>query len=409
VNNHQAIAIAPSSRDHYAIVQQEVDLGASALTRGNAEMAITFFQSALQKLSIRDPFHDHLVHNLLLSHKLLIEQKLAAGDEVSAKATLRESLRLEILGEMAADEMFRQRFAGTFQDLGITFLKYRYLDESVACCRKGISTYSGPGSHVNLTNALTASGQPAILSDFSTAITREQLGRHIFIACVPKSGSTFLKNLLLAVTGYTDAFMVNSASQFEQELYLPTLRHTAHLDTVTQQHCRASDINVQLMQAFEIRPVVLVRNVFDSVISLLDFYDGGASSNSYFREGYQTLDTEARIDLIIDNFVPWYFQFVASWSLTEKQKRLEVFWLNYEELIADKTNRTQSVLGFYGLEAPLNGIKDAIRETELNKGKTRFNKGVAGRGRAGLNDEQKARIVRFAQYFPGTDFTRLGL
>lgn len=408
LNNGQAFAIAPSSKDQYSIVQQEVDLGASALAREDAEMAVTFFRSALQKLSIRQPFHDHLVHNLLLSFKLSIEQKLVAGDTASAKATLEAALKLEILGEMSADEIFRKRFAGAFEDLSIVFFKYRHLDESIACCRKGISIYAAPGSHINLTNALTASGTRAVLSDFTTAISREQLGRHIFIACVPKSGSTFLKNLLLGITGFRDAFMVNMASQFEQELYLPILRNTAHLDTVTQQHCRASDVNIHLMQAFEIRPVVLVRNIFDSVMSLLDFYDGGASANSYFREDYRSLDPETKLDLIIDNFVPWYFQFVASWSLAEKQDRLELLWLRYEDLVADKSDSVQKVLGFYGLSAPVKGIEKMIKETESRKEKTRFNKGVAGRGKAGLSDEQKERIVRFARYFPTTDFTCIG-
>ncbi|MEP6703370.1 MAG: sulfotransferase domain-containing protein [Acidobacteriota bacterium] len=409
MNNRQAIAIAPSSRDQYGTVQQEVDLGASALVREDAEMAIIFFQSALQKLSIRQPFHDHLVHNLLLSYKLLIEQKLTAGDEASAKDKLHAALRLEILGDMATDEMFRQRFAGAFQDLGIIAFKFRQFEESVACCRKAISIYAGPGSHVNLTNALTASGQRGVLSDFTNAITREQLGRHVFIACSPKSGSTFLKTLLLGLTGYRDAFMVNSASQFEQELYLPTLRKTAPLDTVTQQHCRASDVNIQMMQAFGIKPVVLVRNIFDSVISLLDFYNGGASSNSYFREDYPSLDAVTKLDLIIDNFVPWYFQFAASWSLAEKQKTLEVLWLSYEDLVADKSGSIQKVLRFYGLGAPLKGIEKSIEETELKKGKTRFNKGVAGRGKTGLSDKQKERIVRLARYYPATDFTRFGI
>src|SRR5947208_10982458 len=126
-------------------------------------------------------------------------------------------------------------------------------------------------------------------------ITPEQLGRHLFIACVPKSASTFLKNLLLNLSGYRDLFTVYAAGQTEHEIYLPTLRESAHLDTVTQQHCRASDANVHLMQAFGIRPVVLVRNIFDSVMSLLDFYDQGAFQTSYFRADWPVLDKETKI------------------------------------------------------------------------------------------------------------------
>ena len=203
--------------------------------------------------------------------------------------------------------------------------------------------------------------------------------------------------------------MVYAAGQNEHELYLPTVRETAHLDTVTQQHCRASDANVQMMQAFDIKPVVLVRNIFDSVMSLLDFYNKGAFQNSYYRADFQFLDEETKIDLLIDNVIPWYFQFVASWDLTEKQKRLEVHWLSYEELVADKPSSVLKVLEFYGLGAARRGVAQRIGEIESEERKIRFNKGVTGRGRSGLNPRQKEQIRRLTRYYPSTDFGRIGV
>ena len=44
-------------------------------------------------------------------------------------------------------------------------------------------------------------------------------------------------------------------------------------------------------------------------------------------------------------------QFVASWTLVEKQQRLEINWLRYEDLIADKPAAVKDVLKFYGLGA----------------------------------------------------------
>src|SRR2546423_5671747 len=181
------IDIPHSSPNYYSIVQQEVDLGAQALNRESADMAVTFFQSALQKLTVDQPFYDHLVHNLLLSYKLLIERLLKQGDGSTALDFLRAALRLEIRGDMAEDSTFLRRFAGSFQNLGIVFFQNGLNEESLLCCRKAISVYASPGSYVNLTNSLAATGQRSKLSDFSTEIMPEQPGRHPFIACVPKS------------------------------------------------------------------------------------------------------------------------------------------------------------------------------------------------------------------------------
>src|SRR5216117_674947 len=91
----KTIDVPHSSRNLYSILQQEVDLGGQALKRESADMAVTLFQSALQKLTVDQPFYDHLVHNLLLSYKLLIEKLLKKGDTSTALDFLRAALRLE--------------------------------------------------------------------------------------------------------------------------------------------------------------------------------------------------------------------------------------------------------------------------------------------------------------------------
>src|SRR5437667_7596271 len=68
----------------YSILQQEVDLGVQALKRESADMAVTFFQSALQKLTVDQPFYDHLVQYLLSSYKLLIANILQQGGTSTA-------------------------------------------------------------------------------------------------------------------------------------------------------------------------------------------------------------------------------------------------------------------------------------------------------------------------------------
>lgn len=390
-------------------LQQEVDLGVKSLEANNPDMAITFFKSALHKVSLDFPFYDHLIHNLLLGYKQRVEQLFAQQKIDEALALLPPALDLKITGETAGDAQFLRNFADAYQSLGLVYFENLQFGACVECCRRAISLSPSPTYHVNLTNALSVLKRAPRLSDFTTRIRPEQLGRHIFIACVPKSASTFLKNVLVGLTGFRDLFSVYAAGQNEHDLYLPSIAEFAEHNTVTQQHCRASEANIQLMQAFAIRPVVLVRNVFDAVVSLLDFYKQGAFFNSYFRADFMSLDDETRIDLLIDNVVPWYLQFVASWDLAEKERRLEIDWLSYEDLTADKAAAVERILEFYGLGAARADISRRIALTEGDARRNRFNKGVAGRGRQKLTDRQKERIERFTVYYPSTDFKRIGL
>lgn len=394
--------------DFAALLQQEIDLGVKSLNQNNPDMAITFFQSALKKVSLEFPFYDHITHNLLLSYKARIEQLFAQKRTDETKPLLQKALNLEIRGQMVKDDAFLRTFADTFQNLGLIFFENFQINECLECCRRAISIKPCPTYHVNLINALAILDRSPKLSDFTTRISPENLGTHIFIACVPKSASTFLKNVLVDLTNYRDLFAVFAAGQNEHELYLPSLAEYADQNTVTQQHSRASAANVQIMQAFDIRPVVLVRNIFDAVASLFDFYRQGAYFNSYFRADFLNLDEETQIDLLIDNVVPWYLQFVASWDLVEREKRLEIYWLSYEDLTGNKVEEIEKLLEFYGLGAAASDIRRSIEVNESDARRNRFNKGLAGRGKSLLTETQKERIIHLSKYFPTTDFQRIG-
>jgi tetratricopeptide (TPR) repeat protein len=405
----QTLPVEGLDQSDAALLQQQIDLGLRSLEQNNPDMAVTFFQSALNRSSFDFPFYDHLTHNLLLAYKQRIAQLLANDKKDEAKALLEKALELDVVGLMADDDKFCRAFADTFQSLGVTFFENYEFGACLACYRRAIEVKPSAAYHVNLTNVLAVLKRRPLLSDLTTSVTSERLGRHVFIACVPKSASTFLRNVLLGLTGYRDLFSVYSSWQTEQELYLPGIVEYAAENTVTQQHCRASEANIQMMQAFNIRPVILTRNIFDAIVSMADFYRQGAYFNSYFREGFTALDEEKQVDLLIDNIAPWYLQFTASWELAEKEDRLELLWLSYEDLTQNKVESIERLLEFYGLGAARAKIERLLSDTEAESRKNRFNKGVAGRGKTGLTDTQKERIIALTAYYPATDFSKIGL
>lgn len=391
-------------------IKQQVDLAVAKLQQGNADMAVALLKRTLQTTPVQFPGYDVITHNLSVAYKQLIEEMFKAPDVTPITPFAREVLALELRGHLAGDVNFRSAFADTFHKLGLVFYRHRQHEVALHCFRKAIAIQPCPSYYVDLTMSVAYLKTPARLVDYTTALKPEQLGRHIFITCVMKSGSTFLKNTLVKLTGFKDMFSVFASLQNEHELDLPIIAKFAGDNTVTQQHARASEANLQLMQAFGIRPVVLVRNVYDSVISLLDFYRSGFTFSTYFdRDDFLALAEEDQIELIIDNAIPWYFQFVASWQRVERERRLQMHWLTYEELIADKPGTIEQLLAFYGIAAPRSAIEEAIHVTEADNANNRFNKGVAGRGKAGLTPQQKERVTRLARYYPKIDFGCLGL
>lgn len=274
-DNSVNVSVSPQEQQLLLWVKNEVDLGVESLQQGQPEVAIARFIGALEKTPPHLSAYDVVTHNLMTAYKASIDALLQLGDTDAVNRHLRAVFALQLRGQMAQDAGFRGRFADAYYDLGKVFYRARQNEAALACVRRAIAIQPCPSYYVDLTNALGFVKSPARLEDYTRAYKPQQLGLHLFIACAPKSGSTFLKNVLVRLTRFKDLFTVYAALQNEHELDLPQMVKFGTVNTVTQQHCRATEANIQLMQAFGIKPVILVRNIFDTVVSLLDFYKGG--------------------------------------------------------------------------------------------------------------------------------------
>lgn len=391
-------------------LQKDVERGIAHLNGTQYDAAISAFKMAKVRAAAGTPVRDIITHNLLTAYKGRITELLAAGEMRHVNRYLPELSSLELRSELRDDDGFRQTFADQLRNLALEFYGHRQHEPALFFMRKALSLEKCPSYYVDLTNALAWTKQRARLSDYTDAYPESALGTHIFLACAPKSGSTFLKNVLQSVTGFRNMFSVYAALQNEQELDLAHLVKFGNTDTVTQQHARASEANIQMMQAFGIRPTVLVRNIFDTAASLLDFYTKGYVFSTFFdRKDFERMSADQKIELLIDNVLPWYFQFVASWQRAEEDARLEIDWLTYEEMIRDKPAAVERILRFNGVQRSREQIAAQVGAIEGEADKNRFNKGQTGRGDELLSSTQKERIAALARHFPSRDFGILGI
>jgi len=148
---------------------------------------------------------------------------------------------------------------------------------------------------------------------------------YTIIAAPPKSGSTWITNVLakslqLEVVRYCYAWSSN-----EHDIYVPALLANAQRRTISQLHMRATPHNVQLIADFNINTVIITRNVYDTVVSfardLMKKKD--ANIKTIGLDGYafvwlnnckEDWGVEQYIDYSIKYYLPWYINFLSSWS-----------------------------------------------------------------------------------------------
>jgi hypothetical protein len=246
-------------------------------------------------------------------------------------------------------------------------------------------------------------------------VMREALfrkGAYIFLACMPKSGSTFLARAIEDVTGFPHTRLCYAHERNEQELYLPKLVDTYTKSIVTQQHIKATGPNLNLFVRFGIRPVIVTRNLFDVIVSIRDYLcnEGVYGFPSlYATDHFLTIPDEEQFDFLITFAAPWYFNFYASWYDAAHDGQIETLWLTYEELTADWVDGIERVLAFYGQQSSHDEVVAAVRRMQGDPEKSRLNKGVAGRGMELLSAAQRDRLATMAAFYPWVDFGPIGL
>jgi len=246
------------------------------------------------------------------------------------------------------------------------------------------------------------------------AVTRKispHANKRIIIACFPKSASTFLRNVIGEITGYTTNEFCVAYERNEQDLYLPTLIDHAFTPVVNHMHMQARGNNVAIMQISGIRPTVLVRNIFDTTVSMANHLANHSPffSMAYVDDSFAQLPPEEQLDMVIALCMPWFISFYVSWYKVRQDNLLDTYWLTYEKLTDDKPAAVADICRFYGIETDRATIEKAIETIQGNKEKSNLNVGVKGRGKAQLTDAQKQKIIKMTSYYKDVDFSLIGI
>jgi len=227
----------------------------------------------------------------------------------------------------------------------------------------------------------------------------------ICITAMPKSGSTLLMEAMMRCSGYYP-YRLSDTLLLDQNFMESRLIDSRSFKSISTTHTRATKVNLERMRTYHIRPVVLVRDIFDVAVSMRDHIHRESIWNPTFSPDPAFLDmtAERQLDAVIDLAIPWNLFFVAEWQ----RSGMDVLNLRYEELIGDPVDALQRILDFYGIDKPRMDPATAWAEA-ADSGRTRRNVGRPGRGADLFSEAQVQKVRDLAAYFPNTDFSSIGL
>lgn len=229
-----------------------------------------------------------------------------------------------------------------------------------------------------------------------------QVRSHIFVASMPKSGSTFLRETVLAYTGLKHVWLNEGGGRREMELSFERLRKYNRRNYFSGAHIGCSEFTERMIGAFNLKPIIVYRDLFDIICSLRDHLrnERYEFSMGFLDETHLSFDDDQLDLLIADLFMPWYVKFYASW----RSYRGPALWLSYDEITRDTRETLRKIQTFTGVKIDLD--KDIQLKQSLKT--TRLNKGVSGRG-SSLRPEVRDKLKDYVQYYPHIDLAPIGL
>ncbi len=229
----------------------------------------------------------------------------------------------------------------------------------------------------------------------------------IFVAAMPKSASTYLCNVLNALVGgaVNTPHSQNERTGTALDL-LATLRALS-APGVVHSHLPAGARTVAVLALLAIRPIVLVRNIHDAIVSYADHLAGRAYPGS--RPSAMT--REAGLESALARIAPFYVDFFATWWLYRQHADIKL--VHYDELVARPEDTVAACCEWLGLTVERGRIAAAVAANDprsrSHQGQQamKFNVGVSGRGRTQLSTDQIARVRLLYDEFPDVDFSMI--
>ncbi len=226
----------------------------------------------------------------------------------------------------------------------------------------------------------------------------------VLVACFPKSGSTFLANLIGGLPGFKVESYVPDHERREQELCDTAIDKCEGVHQVAQLHVRSSWSTMHLIEKWDINTIVLVRNIYDAIVSLTDHIhrESPAFPHAWFNETTASLPFDKRLAAVVELAGPWFFNFYVSWWFG----RPEAIVL-YEDVVLGGLDRQAEFLVSRGIAASTEDVATSL--ARIDPAKTRLNVGKAGRGGSLLSAEQREWLAGLTRHYSDVDFTPIGL
>ena len=231
----------------------------------------------------------------------------------------------------------------------------------------------------------------------------------LLLAFAPKSAGTYFREAAINAIGGVLMRMCHAQAGRDGTPYLPNVLarclEDEALHTVAHIHMQALTGNRNFIDAFGLKPVIMIRDLADMLASLLDMFETDPVAraegvNCQIPYNFLELPRDVKLDFMIDVIAPWYASYFATWKDFVDDAPKTVCVLRYPDFCRNPCETLHKALIHSGFVVTRDKCLRSLEEVWRAKEDYRFNKGVSGRGRQYFSPAHFERLHRLLSYYP---------
>lgn len=152
----------------------------------------------------------------------------------------------------------------------------------------------------------------------------------IFISSMPRSGVNLLSGSIHHLTNFPFRYAYQEGDD-DQQMDSRAFLDACNERTIVSHHTRCNNRTLSTMQAFEIRPIILINDIFESLASYVFHIDSHESPRT-LASSWSDLTFEKKLDHVIELQTFWNLDFYASWIRARNMGLIDFKLLRFSDL-----------------------------------------------------------------------------
>jgi len=192
----------------------------------------------------------------------------------------------------------------------------------------------------------------------------------VFIAGLPKSGTTWLEKMVSSFPGYSHALIpqvaryeLNTGGSHDYELPDDIFNRFNEMLVVTKMHVHGSEHNVEVLRKAGVRYAIMYRDLRDVAVSHYHYVRRTPWHPEYLF--YRSLALEEGLRAFAEKTLPAFAQWVRSWD-RRRDPTMSIV-IRYEEMLADAERILSQVNSHFELNADGELITRLVEEHSFSR------------------------------------------